>query len=520
MGVSHGRGPHFSPCKMAVREQSRALEIGGFASCTWLRRRLAFRCGMDADLDENTIVKLPGSWTQRTCDAVVQVVGLARYALNHTHYFDMDSRFERVGLAVRVEQLEARYAQKCEVLALYQSRFGRLESEDRPRFEPEERQRVIQAAAAHGWSIKQTAKQMLLSPSTVSTWLKRLRSEGEDGLLALPIPVNKYSDYEVCAAQSLKRQFPSFGKGLISRILARAGLQASISTVGRMLKREPVELPPRREPVGACGAEDGEVDGEVDQEVDQPEKQQGPVVKATRPNELWHLDLTVLSLDPGYSVPWWPFTVPTRQPFTWHIGVVLDHFSRKVIGWGVFGKEPTSDEICCLMEQAVENAGRAPKYIVSDKGAQFFGQDGLTDYQSWCKEHGVKTRFGAVGKHGSVAVIERFFLSLKSEYLWKIVPWRDAQRFRAQLASYVTWYNEHRPHSSLRGCTPKELYEGLTPARDAPRYEPRAGSPVGSKPGRDVPLAIRGERGVRLELVVSHVEGRPQLPIVELRPAA
>jgi transposase InsO family protein len=48
-----------------------------------------------------------------------------------------------------------------------------------------------------------------------------------------------------------------------------------------------------------------------------------------------------------------------------------------------------------------------PKYTVSDQGSEF-GEE----YREWCEDHEVRARFGAVGRHGSIAVEERFYAKL------------------------------------------------------------------------------------------------------------
>jgi len=111
--------------------------------------------------------------------------------------------------------------------------------------------------------------------------------------------------------------------------------------------------------------------------------------------------------------------------------------------------------------------GRAPKYIISDQGAQF-----QEEYRDWCKARGVKPRFGAIGQHGSIAIIERFFLSLKDECTRRIIVPLRLDAFQAELSAYFRGYNELRPHQSLGGRTPNEVYAG--PVRDGPRYETRA----------------------------------------------
>jgi hypothetical protein len=72
----------------------------------------------------------------------------------------------------------------------------------------------------------------------------------------------------------------------------------------------------------------------------------------------------------------------------------------------------TGAEICLVLDEAARRAGRAPKYTVSDQGTEF-GED----YLDWCDDHDVCARFGAVGRHGSIAVEERFILTLKEEGL-------------------------------------------------------------------------------------------------------
>jgi len=52
--------------------------------------------------------------------------------------------------------------------------------------------------------------------------------------------------------------------------------------------------------------------------------------------------------------------------------VVIDHYSRRVVGFATFGSNPTSLSIQSFLESAIFNAGAAPKYVISDKGQQFW----------------------------------------------------------------------------------------------------------------------------------------------------
>jgi hypothetical protein len=90
--------------------------------------------------------------------------------------------------------------------------------------------------------------------------------------------------------------------------------------------------------------------------------------------------------------------------------------------------------------------------------------------------------------------------------------------FQDELLRYVTWYNEHRPHQSLAGCTPNEIYDGTRSERDASRLETRT-EPKNGK-SRAVVEQLQVERVTKLRLVVSQLDGRPHLPIVKLERAA
>ena len=231
-------------------------------------------------------------------------------------------------------------------------------------------------------------------------------------------------------------------------------------------------------------------------------------VKSRAPNHTWNVDLSIIPTGGGMWIPWLPQALGQRWPFCWWTAVVLDHFSRKVIAAGLFGKQPSALEVCAVLDGAIHKAGRAPKYTITDQGAQF--QD---DYRNWCSWHGVKPRYGAVGRYGSIAVIERFMRTLKQECFRRIlVPYgRDAMA-RA-LTSFTTWYNEFRPHEGLHGATPDEICRGVQPAHVGPRFETRRKYPTRRR-------KLRARKGTRLELVIAHVDGKAHLPIVDLRAVA
>lgn len=156
------------------------------------------------------------------------------------------------------------------------------------------------------------------------------------------------------------------------------------------------------------------------------------------------------------------------------------------------------------------------KYIISDKGGQFW----CVGYKRWCKRKGIKPRFGAIGKHGSIAVIERFNRTFK-EFMraLPIVPMNQI-RFREESVFFIDWYNEHRPHITLDGKTPNEVYFGVKfPENRRPRIEPRKDWPRGSPCAKPQSL-VAGQPGDRFRLEIEYLQGRRQLPIVSLKRVA
>jgi hypothetical protein len=85
---------------------------------------------------------------------------------------------------------------------------------------------------------------------------------------------------------------------------------------------------------------------------------------------------------------------------------------------------------------------------------------------------------------------------------------------------YLAWYNGYRPHTALDARTPDQVFEGRAAARELPRFEPRKRYPLRRQSACTAPESVRGKRGVKLELVVSHHDDRSHLPVVELRRAA
>ena len=59
--------------------------------------------------------------------------------------------------------------------------------------------------------------------------------------------------------------------------------------------------------------------------------------------------------------------LPQRWPFCWWVAVVVDHFSRRLLGTTTFYSQPSSKAVRSFLGRTIRNVGAAPKYIVCDR---------------------------------------------------------------------------------------------------------------------------------------------------------
>ena len=125
---------------------------------------------------------------------------------------------------------------------------------------------------------------------------------------------------------------------------------------------------------------------------------------AEAPDQLWVADITY---------------VPTWTGFL-YLAVVLDAFSRRIVGWSM-SNDPKSRLVLDALEMAL--ASRQPASVIhhSDQGSQYTS----VAFGKRCKEAGVRPSMGSVGDAYDNAMCESFFATLECELL-------DRRRFRAQ----------------------------------------------------------------------------------------
>ena len=158
------------------------------------------------------------------------------------------------------------------------------------------------------------------------------------------------------------------------------------------------------------------------------------------PNQKWLTDITY---------------IPTQEGWL-YLAVVLDLFSRRIIGWAMSDRM-TSDLTMDALKMAIRQ--RRPEISLihhSDQGSQY--TDG--EYQQLLKNWGIQVSMNGAGNWYDNAPMESFFGSLKSEWVHHHT-YRTRDEARADIFYYIeSFYNRRRLHSSLDYISP-EAYEQL-----------------------------------------------------------
>jgi putative transposase len=436
-------------------------------------------------------ITLPRGWPRRVKSAMLHVISLAQYARAFTRSWAVNSPIARVRLKAENDRLRQHVALLTEEIRIKDARMKSIAPHKRPHYAPIERMSIVELRAARAWSAKQAADAFLVTAATIAYWMKRIDEEGSDALVQIREPVNKFPEFVRHAVQRLKVLCPALGKVKIAQILCRAGLHLGATTVGRILKESPRSVPRK------------------------PGISSGRVVTAKRPNHVWHVDLTAVPVGAGFWAMWLPFALPQCWPFCWWVAAVIDHYSRRAMGFAASPTRPKSITVRAFLGRTIVSAGATPKYLICDKDTIFW----CAGFKQWCRRKGVRPGYGAVGQHGGIAVVERFIRTMKDEGTRRVLVPQRRKAFRTEVHSFVAWYNQHRPHMTLEGKTPNEVYFRLRPANRRPRIEPRERWPRGA-PCAVPRTLIAGQPGDRFAMQVDFHDGKRHLPAVSLKRAA
>ena len=137
-----------------------------------------------------------------------------------------------------------------------------------------------------------------------------------------------------------------------------------------------------------------------------------------------------------------------------YLAIVLDLFSRKVVGWAMAPSMP-ADLVCDALRMAIQQRQPAAGLIVhSDRGSQYAS----AQYQTLLASRGFVCSMSRKGNCWDNAVAERFFLNLKMERVWQREYANHAEAKTDITAYIVGFYNCERLHSVL-GNLPPSVFE-------------------------------------------------------------
>jgi transposase InsO family protein len=303
-------------------------------------------------------------------------------------------------------------------LRMLKDRFG--EAPARRRYTPMQRLRVLWHMAYYGLPRNKVTEHFLIARSTFYRWL-HAAERGDLGEKKTPQESPRKTPAELAGMiWDIFEANPHVGRDRIANALWLLGVFMSASTVRSVL----VQPKPRRAPAAAKA----QVAPSAPREI-----------IARYPNHMWSVDRTRV-------LRWglWP---------TWVL-VAIDHYSRAVTAV-VPLEGPNAGWVVEAIEEAFLQYG-TPRHLISDQEGVFIS-DAFRDLLA---RRDVKQRFGAVGKHGSIAVTERAILTLKYEWLNRVPVIRGLDHLDQLLRDFAVYYNEYRGHATLGGAVPSVIHRG------------------------------------------------------------
>ena len=261
------------------------------------------------------------------------------------------------------------------------------------------------------------ARVLGVSPSGYYAWLQRAPSQRSQADRLLSAKIETFH----------RRSDGTYGVPRIHRDLKADGERVGRKRIARLMRQAGLRGVSRRRRIQTTTRDDAlqRIPDLVDRKF-----------QAEAPDRLWVADITYIRTWQGFL----------------YLAIVLDVFSRRIVGWAMASHLRTG-----LVLQALDMAleQRRPFAVIhhSDQGSQYtsiaFGER--------CEKAGVSPSTGSVGDCYDNAMAESFFASLECELLDRR-QFRTRAQARLAVFEYIEgWYNPHRRHSALDYCSPAEF---------------------------------------------------------------
>lgn len=159
--------------------------------------------------------------------------------------------------------------------------------------------------------------------------------------------------------------------------------------------------------------------------------------EASKPNEKWVSDITYIKVEKGFV----------------YLAVIMDLFSRKIIGWSL-ETTMTNQLIIDAFEMAVKSRQIEPGLVLhSDRGVQYRSGE----YQRLLLEEGIRPSMSRKGNCWDNAAMESFFARFKVEALYAEDINSKQQAYSCVFEYIELFYNSHRRHSTLGYTSPNKF---------------------------------------------------------------
>jgi len=161
-------------------------------------------------------------------------------------------------------------------------------------------------------------------------------------------------------------------------------------------------------------------------------------LEITRANHVWAMDISY---------------IPMRKGFV-YLAAVLDWATRRVLSWRL-SNTLTTDFCLEAVEESLQRYG-TPEIFNTDQGSQFTS----SDFVELLRHHGIQQSMDGKGRWVDNVFVERLWKSVKYEEVY-LHAYDSVAQAKQGLERYFRFYNQRRPHSSLDGQTPDQVYFNL-----------------------------------------------------------
>jgi len=162
----------------------------------------------------------------------------------------------------------------------------------------------------------------------------------------------------------------------------------------------------------------------------------GVVDKPKRPNQQWVADFTYLKTNQGW----------------YYFSMILDRYSRKLVGWS-FSKDRNTKFTKASLKMAIENEKPEKGLIFhTDQGSEYVAHK----FQNTLKAASLVSSMSRKGKCLDNAMAESFFHTMKTEVIHH-KKYKTMKSVKRDILSFIDFYNNDRLHSSLGYVSPREF---------------------------------------------------------------